>query len=72
MNDTIITNEKLKRLKDLVIFIEENTTEIKYLDNVIFVQQNFKLTTSQGIEKKELKKLNKKYQKEINETIKNL
>jgi hypothetical protein len=72
MNDTIIKNEKLAILKNLVNQIELNTKEIKHLDNVVFVLQNFMLTDKQGALKKDLKKLNRKMQKEINETIKNL
>jgi len=72
MNDTIIKHEKLTILKHLVNQIELNTKEIKHLDNVVFVLQNFRLTDVQGTLKKDLKKLNKKMQKEINETIKNL
>ena len=72
MNDTIITHAKLAILKNLVNQIELNTKEIKHLDNVVFVLQNFRLTDTQGALKKDLKKLNRKMQKEINETIKNL
>jgi len=72
MNDTIIKHEKLTILKHLVNQIELNTKEIKHLDNVVFLIQNFKLTDAQGTLKKDLKKLNRKMQKEINETIKNL
>jgi hypothetical protein len=72
MNSTIISSEKLKRLKELVLEILTNKEEIEYLDNVIFIQQNFRLDLKQGKRKKELKKINRKHQKEINETIKNL
>jgi len=72
MNATIISSEKLKRLKELVLEILTNKEEIEYLDNVIFLQQNFRLDLKQGKRKQELKKINRKHQKEINETIKNL
>jgi len=72
MNATIISSEKLKRLKELVLEILTNKEEIEYLDNVIFLQQNFRLDLKQGKRKQELKKINRKHQKEINETIENL
>ena len=72
MNETIITNAKLSILKKMIKDIEENKAEIKYLNNFVFIEQGFRLSEKQGKRKKELKKLNKKYQKEINETIKNL
>lgn len=72
MNDTIITHAKLTILKNLVNQIELNTKDIKYLENVVFVLQNFRLTDEQGIIKKKLIQQNRKMQKEINETIKNL
>ena len=72
MNGTIITNAKLSILKKMIKDIEENKAEIKYLNNFVFIEQGFRLSEKQGKRKKELKKLNKKYQKEINETIKNL
>ena len=72
MNETIITNAKLSILKKMIKDIEENKAEIKYLNNFVFIEQGFRLSEKQGKRKKELKKLNKKHQKEINETIKNL
>ena len=72
MNATIISSEKLKRLKELVLEILTNKEEIEYLDNVIFLQQNFRLDLKQGKRKQELKKINRKHQEEINETIKKL
>ena len=72
MNETIMSSEKLKRLKELVLEILTNKEEIEYLDNVIFIQQNFRLDLKQGKRKQELKKINRKHQKEINETIENL
>ena len=72
MNETIMSSEKLKRLKELVLEILTNKEEIEYLDNVIFLQQNFRLDLKQGKRKQELKKINRKHQKEINETIENL
>lgn len=72
MNGTIITQEKLAKLKKLIEDIEANNIAIKYIDNTYFVIQNFRLTYEQLKEKKELKKINKKKQKEINETIKKL
>ena len=72
MNDTIITHAKLTILKNLVNQIELNKTLIDFIDNTYFVVQNFRLTEEQLLEKKGLKKQNRKMQKEINETIKNL
>jgi len=72
MNGTIIETETLITLKAYIELISINKEELKRFDNVYFINQNFRFTDAQLLRIKELKKANRKYQKEINETIKNL
>ena len=69
---TTIKNETLITLKALIELISINKEELKRFDNVHFINQNFRFTDAQLLRIKDLKKLNRKYQKEINETIKKL
>ena len=72
MNGTIIETETLITIKAYIELISINKEELKRFDNVYFINQNFRFTDEQLLRIKELKKANRKYQKEINETIKNL
>ena len=69
---TTILNETLITLKAYIELISINKEELKRFDNVHFINQNFRFTDAQMIRIKDLKKLNRKYQKEINEIIKKL
>jgi len=69
---TTILNETLITLKAYIELISINKEELKRFDNVHFINQNFRFTDAQMIRIKELKKNNRKYQKQINEIIKKL
>lgn len=71
MNNTILQSQTLTNLKMLVINIEIVNTLLKNYDN-LFVLQNFELTEVQLFERKQYKKEKKRYQKQINQIIKNL
>ena len=69
---TTILNETLITLKAYIELISINKEELKRFDNVHFINQNFRFTDAQLLRIKDLKKKNRKYQKQINETIKKL
>jgi len=69
MNNTVIPQEKLTNLKDLVSRIEKLEIDLKRFD-VIYVENGFRLTKSQSDEMQRYKKVKKEYQKKINEIIK--
>ena len=71
MNNTILQSQTLTNLKMLVRNIEMVNTLLKNYDN-LFVLQNFELTEVQLFERNQYKKDKKKYQKQINQIIKNL
>lgn len=71
MNNTVIPQEKLTNLKDLVSRIEKLETDLKRFD-VIYVENGFRITKSQSYEMQRYKKVKKEYQKKINEIIKTL
>ena len=71
MNNTVLQIQTLTNLKMLVRNIEMVNTLIKNYDN-LFVLQNFELTEEQLFEKNKYKKEKKRYQKQINQIIKNL
>lgn len=74
MNNTVITQEKLTNLKDLVSRIEKLEIDLKYLKNK-YIDSVFKANffTEEDIKKeKRYKKVKKEYQKRINEIIKTL
>ena len=71
MNNTVLQIQTLTNLKMLVRNIEMVNTLLKNYDN-LFVLQNFELTEVQLFERNQYKKDKKKYQKQINQIIKNL
>jgi hypothetical protein len=71
MNNTVIPQQTLANLKMLVSNIEMVNTLLKNYDN-LFELQNFELTEVQLFERKQYKKDKKRYQKQINQIIKNL
>jgi len=71
MNNTVLQIQTLTNLKMLVRNIEMVNTLLKNYDN-LFVLQNFELTEVQLFERKQYKKDKKRYQKQINQIIKNL
>ena len=71
MNNTVLQIQTLTNLKMLVGNIEMVNTLLKNYDN-LFVLQNFDLTEVQLLERKQYKKDKKRYQKQINQIIKNL
>jgi len=74
MNNTVITQEKLTNLKDLVSRIEKLEIDLKLLKNK-YIDSVFKayIFTEEDIKKeKRYKKVKKEYQKRINEIIKTL
>ena len=71
MNNTVLQIQTLTNLKMLVRNIEKVNTLLKNYDN-LFVLQNFELTEVQLLERKQYKKDKKRYQKQINQIIKNL
>lgn len=71
MNNTVLQIQTLTNLKMLVRNIEKVNTLLKNYDN-LFVLQNFELTEEQLFERNQYKKDKKKYQKQINQIIKNL
>jgi len=71
MNNTVLQIQTLTNLKMLVRNIEMVNTLLKNYDN-LFVLQNFELTEGQLFERNQYKKDKKKYQKQINQIIKNL
>lgn len=71
MNNTVLQIQTLTNLKMLVRNIEMVNTLLKNYDN-LFVLQNFELTEEQLFERNQYKKDKKKYQKQINQIIKNL
>jgi len=71
MNNTVLQIQTLTNLKMLVRNIEMVNTLLKNYDN-LFVLQNFELTEEQLFEKNKYKKEKKRYQKQINQIIKNL
>jgi len=71
MNNTVLQIQTLTNLKMLVRNIEMVNTLLKNYDN-LFVLQNFELTEEQLFERNQYKKDKKRYQKQINQIIKNL
>ena len=74
MNNTVITQEKLTNLKDLVSRIEKLEIDLKCIKNK-YIDSVFKayIFTEEDIKKeKRYKKVKKEYQKRINEIIKTL
>lgn len=71
MNNTVLQIQTLTNLKMLVRNIEMANTLLKNYDN-LFVLQNFELTEEQLFERNKYKKEKKRYQKQINQIIKNL
>jgi hypothetical protein len=71
MNNTVLQIQTLTNLKMLVRNIEMVNTLLKNYDN-LFVLQNFELTEEQLFERNQYKKEKKRYQKQINQIIKNL
>ena len=71
MNATIIPQEKLTNLKDLVRRIENIKLNIKHINSLYF-EQDLSFTENQYKEIARSKRLKKKYQKSINEIIKKL
>ncbi len=71
MNNTVLQIQTLTNLKMLVRNIEMVNTLLKNYDN-LFVLQNFDLTEVQLLERKQYKKDKKRYQKQINQIIRNL
>jgi len=71
MNNTVLQIQTLTNLKMLVRNIEMVNTLLKNYDN-LFVLQNFELTEEQLFERNKYKKEKKRYQKQINQIIKNL
>ena len=71
MNNTVLQIQTLTNLKMLVRNIEKVNTLLKNYDN-LFVLQNFELTEVQLLERKQYKKDKKRYQKQINQIIRNL
>ena len=71
MNNTVIPQEKLTNLKELVNRIEKLDIDLKRYD-VIYVENGFRFTKNQSVEMQRYKKVKKEYQKKINEIIKTL
>ena len=71
MNDTILKQETLSNLKDLVSRIENIKLNLKHVNSLYF-EQGFKFTELQYTEIARYKKLKKEYQKAINKIIKKL
>jgi len=71
MNATIIPQDKLSNLKDLVSRIENIKLNIKHINSLYF-EQGLTFTEKQYKEIARSKRLKKKYQKSINKIIKKL
>jgi len=74
MNNTVIPQEKLTNLKELVNRIEKLEIDLKLVKNK-YIDSVFKVNffTEEDIKKeKRYKKVKKEYQKKINEIIKTL